>query len=172
VSAQSDRVVQLGQISGVHGVSGWVKVLSFTEPRTNLLDYRDWQLNSDGEIRQVTIEAGQESGKRLIAKIAGIDDRDTAAELTGAVIEVPRSALPPLAPNEYYWSDLEGLAVVNPAGDRLGTVSRVIATGANDVLVLDDSAGRMIPFVAGKVVQQVDLEAGTIVVDWDESFWD
>jgi 16S rRNA processing protein RimM len=172
VSAESDRVVRLGQISGVHGVQGWVKVLSFTEPRTNLLDYRRWQLTHEGENRQVQIEAAQESGKRLIAKIAGIDDRDAAAELIGALIEVPRAAMPALGPGEYYWADLEGLAVVNLAGERLGAVSRVMATGANDVLLLDGSAERMIPFVANDVVQRVDLEAGEIVVDWDQSFWE
>lgn len=156
----------------MHGVQGWVKVLSFTEPRTNLLDYRNWQLTHDGESREVQVEAAQESGKRLIAKIAGVDDRDAAAELIGAMIEVPRSAMPPLAPDEYYWADLEGLAVINLAGERLGSVSRVMATGANDVLILDGSAERLIPFVANRIVQRVDLAAGEIVVDWDDSYWE
>jgi 16S rRNA processing protein RimM len=172
VSAESDRVVRLGQIAGVHGVQGWVKVLSFTEPRTNLLDYHDWLLTHEGGNLSVRVEAGQESGKRLIAKIAGVDDRDAAAKLIGAMIEVPRSAMPPLAPDEYYWSDLEGLAVINLDGQRLGSVSRVMATGANDVLILDGGAGRLIPFVADKVVRRVDLAAGEIIVDWDESFWE
>jgi len=172
VSAESDRVVRLGQISGVHGVQGWVKVMSFTEPRTNLLDYRDWLLTSDGTNRSVRVEAGQESGKRLIAKIAGVDDRDAARELIGAMIGVPRSALPPLAPDEYYWADLEGLAVMNVDGQRLGAVSRVMATGANDVLILDGSDRKLIPFVANTIVQRVDIAAGEIIVDWDESYWE
>lgn len=156
----------------MHGVQGWVKVLSFTEPRTNLLDYRDWLLTYDGGQHAVHVEAGQESGKRLIAKIAGVDDRDAAVELIGAMIEVSRSAMPPLAPDEYYWADLEGLTVINLAGERLGSVNRVMATGANDVLILDGSDRRMIPFVANKIVQRVDLAAGEIVVDWDASFWE
>jgi 16S rRNA processing protein RimM len=153
-------------------VKGWVKVMSFTEPRANLLDYRDWILTRDDLSRAVKIEAAQESGKRFIAKIDGIDDRDSAAELIGAMIDVPRATLPPLEPDEYYWADLEGLKVLSLKGERLGTVSRVIATGANDVLVLDDNAGRMIPFVAGQVITRVDLEAGEIVVDWDPDFWE
>jgi 16S rRNA processing protein RimM len=132
----------------------------------------NWQLTLDGENREVQVEAAQASGKRLIAKIAGIDDRDAAAELIGAMIEVPRSELPPLAPDEFYWADLEGLAVINRAGERLGTVSRVMATGANDVLILDGSAARMIPFVANGIVLRVDLAAGEIVVDWDQSYWE
>lgn len=156
----------------MHGVQGWVKVLSFTEPRTNLLNYRDWQLSYEGGHQAVRVEAGQASGKRLIAKIAGIDDRDRAAELVGAMIEVSRAAMPPLAPGEYYWADLEGLEVTDLAGKRLGSVSRVLATGANDVLILDGSTERMIPFVANSIVKSVDLAAGEIVVDWDESFWE
>jgi len=172
VSAQSDRVVRLGEITGVHGVKGWLKVHSFTEPRTNLFEYPDWLLEDGTGQRVAVLEAARESGKRLIVKLVGIDDRETAEELTGAVIGVPRSAMPPCAPGEFYWADLEGLAVRNIAGDRLGTVARLIATGANDVLVLEGKAERMIPFVPGETVRRVDLDAGEIVVDWDVSYWE
>ena len=168
----TDRVIRLGQITGAHGVKGWVKVHSFTEPRTNLLGYRHWQLEHRGRTIAVEVLAGRESGRRLIARLAGIDDRDEAAGLTGAAITVPRSELPELAPDEFYWADLEGLAVRNSAGDRLGTVTGLIATGANDVLVLDGSDQHLIPFVQGETVLRVDLDNGEIVVDWDASFWE
>jgi 16S rRNA processing protein RimM len=171
VSAESDRVVQLGQISGVHGIQGWVKLLSFTEPRTNLLEYPVWCLDHGDRSRSVRVEKAQQSGKRLIAKLEGVDDRDAAAELIGAAIGVRRSALPPLEPGEYYWADLEGLSIINLAGDRLGRVGRILPTGANDVLVLEGGE-RMIPFITGQVVKRVDLDAGEIVVDWDASFWE
>jgi len=147
-------------------------VLSFTEPRTNLLEYPDWLLDQNGRQRTVKLEAAREAGKRLIAKLAGIDDRDAAAELTGAEIGVQRSAMPPCLPGEYYWTDLEGLAVKNLAGEPLGTVDRLIATGANDVLVLTAGGERMIPFVEGEIVRRVDLDVGEIIVDWEKSFWE
>ena len=84
MSARINRVVRLGQISGVHGVQGWVKVHSFTEPRSNLLEYPEWLLDQDGRQRTVKLESSREAGKRLIAKLDGIDDRDSAAELIGA----------------------------------------------------------------------------------------
>lgn len=170
MSRDADRVVRLGEICGVHGVRGWVKLRSFTEPRDRLLDYTDWLLDTPGAQGTATLEAGRASGKHLIAKLAGVDDRDAAAALVGAGIGVRRSALPPCEPGEYYWTDLEGLAVRSAAGEWLGRVERLLATGANDVLVLDGE--RMIPFVAGRVVRSVDLDAGEIIVDWDLSYWE
>jgi 16S rRNA processing protein RimM len=80
--------------------------------------------------------------------------------------------LPPLEAGEYYWTDLEGLTVRNTAGQVLGSVERLLETGANDVLVLDGGRDRLIPFVAGQVVLNVDLEAGEIEVDWEASYWE
>jgi 16S rRNA processing protein RimM len=170
VGTDSDRVVELGKVTGVHGVRGWIRVSSFTEPGSNLFMYPDWMLSSGEGWRPVQLEDSGQSGRHLIAKLAGIDDRDAAAGLAGSLIGVRRSGLAPLAPGEYYWTDLEGLAVVSASGHRFGQVKRLIATGANDVLVLDGE--RMIPFVAGQIIVSVDLEAGEIVVDWDPDYWD
>ena len=98
-------------------------------------------------------------------------DRDAAAALVGSEIWVARSALPMPAPGEYYWSDLEGLEVITVEGVSLGTVSHLLATGANDVLVVRNAdRERLIPFLVGRFVTEVDLEAGRITVDWDPEF--
>lgn len=172
MSPESDRVVQLGEISGVHGVRGWVRVHSYTDPRTNLFDYPSWLLEQAGERMEIGVEAARIAGRKLIAKLVGIDDRDRALGLVGAAIGVRRSHLPAPEPGEYYWTDLEGLAVVTRGGERLGRVERLIATGAHDVLVLDGPGERMIPFVPGEVIERVDLEAGEILVAWDASYWE
>lgn len=172
MSADSDRVIPLGRVTGAHGVQGWIKVHSFTEPRTNLLEYRQWLLDVDGGWRAFTVESAQEAGRRLIAKLTGIDDREVAAALAGSSVGVHRSEMPEPGPGEYYWADLEGLVVRNLEGIELGTVDRLIATGANDVLVLAGSGERMIPFVEGDTVRAVDLEKGEILVDWDASYWE
>ncbi|HEX7768393.1 MAG TPA: ribosome maturation factor RimM, partial [Dokdonella sp.] len=91
--------------------------------------------------------------------------------LVGSEIWVARSALPKPAPGEYYWSDLEGLEVATVEGVALGTVSHVLATGANDVLVVRNAdRERLIPFLIGQFVTEVDLEAGRLTVDWDPDF--
>lgn len=164
--------VRLGRISGVHGVKGWVKIHSFTEPRENVVGFRHWTLDTGAGLVEVEVEAGRLHGRTVIAKLAGTDDRDAALERVGAGIGVPRAALPELDAGEYYWRDLEGLAVVTTAGERLGRVDHLLETGAHDVLVLDGAPGRLIPFVPGPVVRDVDLEAGHIVVDWSSEYWE
>ena len=174
MSGRADDVVTLGAISGVHGVRGWVKVLSFTEPRSNIAVYRKWRLRDTAgeEPATVMVEEARMSGRQLIAKLAGVDDRDEAAGLIGREIGVPRGELPACGAGEYYWADLEGLRVCNLRGDDLGRVDHLIDTGAHAVLVMAGDARRMIPFVAPAIVQRVDLEAGVITVEWERSYWD
>jgi 16S rRNA processing protein RimM len=114
------------------------------------------------------IEACREHGAALIAQLAGIGDRETAAALKGADIGVPRAALPAAKANEIYYSDLVGLAVVNRQGVRMGLVAKVQDFGAHPVLCITDEVSateRMIPFVAA-YVDGVDVAAGRIDVDW------
>jgi 16S rRNA processing protein RimM len=164
--------VALGRVSGAHGVKGWIKVQSFTEPRENIAQFDSWILEVHGSERVVEVEGSKPQGNSMLVKLAGVEDRDAAQALTGALVAVMRSALPPCASGEYYWTDLEGLSVRTVDGQALGTVDHLLATGSHDVLVLGGPAARMIPFVAGTIVKDVDLAARVIVVDWDESFWD
>ena len=83
---------------------------------------------------------------------------------------MPRDALPPPKPGEYYWVDLEGLRVETVEGMELGRIDHLFATGANDVLVVRGERERMIPFVQPEVVTGVDFDAGVVVVDWDPEF--
>jgi 16S rRNA processing protein RimM len=166
VGAQVSKLVSLGRISGVHGVKGWVKVHSYTEPRENIVGFSSWVLRVRERSETVEVEAGRRHGAIVIAKLRGVDDRDRAASLVGAEIAVERAQLPACAPGEYYWCDLEGLEVRNVRGEVLGMVDHLLATGSNDVLVLAGSDVRMIPFIEGDVIRGVDLENGVIVADW------
>jgi 16S rRNA processing protein RimM len=161
--------VVLGRVSGLFGVRGWVKVYSYTEPREAVLNYDRWLLSVKDGWREATVAEGQRHGKTVIARIDGYVDRDEAAKLVGAEIGVPRNELPETARGEYYWSDLEGLAVVHRDGTELGKVDHLLETGANDVLVVRGEKERLIPFVMDKVVLGVDLDKGVIEVDWE---WD
>lgn len=167
----ADRRLLVGKIVGLHGVAGDIKLESFTEPRIRIFSYRPWFLKAaDGEI-ECDGASGRELGKGMIAKLPGIDNRDAAAALIGVVIEVWRSALPKPKSGEVYWTDLEGLDVATTQGVELGKISHVFSTGANDVLVVrDESRERLIPFVRPQFVQNVDLAAGRVTVDWDPEF--
>lgn len=166
-----EKLVLLGKVVGVHGIRGEVKLESYTEPRMQIFRYQPWQLGAATGPRIIAGSRGRTQGKGIVATLPGIEDRDAAAALIGSEIRVSRSALPKAGPDEYYWTDLEGLEVVTVEGRALGAVSHLIATGANDVLVVKDAEReRLIPFVPGQFVTAVDLEGGRITVDWDPEF--
>lgn len=169
--AASDKLV-LGRISGLFGVRGWVKVFSYTAPRTEILELGPWFIRVDGQWRRFPLREGKAHGKGVVARLADVEDRDAAARLLGADIAIDRSQLPQTGPTEYYWADLIGLRVLNLAGIDLGRVDHLLETGANDVLVAvaEDGHERLIPFLHGQVVQKVDIPAGVIRVDWDPDF--
>lgn len=159
----------LGRITGLFGVRGWVKVFSYTEPREAVLNYKRWLLSRKGEWQAATVAEGQRHGKTVIVRIDGFDDREQAATLIGTEIGVPREELPETGDGHYYWSDLEGLRVVNRDGTEFGKVAYLLETGAKDVMVIKGEKERLIPFVMHKVVLGVDLAEGVINVDWE---WD
>ena len=168
----AERPIVVGRVTAVFGIKGFVKVASFTDPPENLVDYRPWLLESDGRWQPVRVEGVQRHSKGFIARLDGCDDRDEADRFTGRDLAVPRSELPAAEPGEFYWFDLIGLEVRTPAGERLGRVTRIQETGANDVLVVEDQEREqehLIPFV-DKVVPDVDLAAGRITADWDPDF--
>jgi 16S rRNA processing protein RimM len=168
---ESERYVTLGRISGAHGVKGWVKVYSDTNPRENILAYSPWDLVRAGSRQRVEVAAGRLQGKILVARLEGCDDRDAADALVGCEIEVPRSRLPDdLALGEYYWADLVGLRVETLEGVELGCITRLFETGANDVIVVAGERERLLPYVWQQVVREVDLAAGVMRVDWDPDF--
>ena len=165
------RRVLLGRIVGVHGVRGAVKLESYTEPRLAIFDYKPWLLERGPEHFEEVAEAqGRAQGKGIVAMLPDVTDRDMAAGLTGVRIWVSRDALPELESGEYYQTDLEGLRVVNEAGEDLGRVTHLFDNGAHDVLLTRDEAGRerLIPYVVGMYVKSVDLDAGRITVDWNK----
>ena len=161
-----DEVV-LGYVSGVHGLKGWVKVFSYTDPRDAILGYQPWRLGAAGsEARQVTIERGQPHGKTIIAALPGVTTPEAARALVGQEIRFLRADMPDAEEGSWYWSDLLDLVVINRDGVKLGTVKNMIETGANDVMVLAGERERLIPFVMELVVDRVDLAAREIHVDW------
>lgn len=163
--------INAGQISGVFGVKGSVKVFSHTDPRENIVHYSPWLLEKNGQTRLVDVISGQRQGLTVVASLEGVRDRDEALALIGWNILILRSQLPQPAPNEYYWLDLIGLKVQNQENVYLGIVDHLLETGANDVLVVKDGElERLIPFLQSITVLTIDLSAGVMIVDWDPDF--
>lgn len=169
--ADKDDYIVVGRIAGLYGVRGWVKVFSHTQPRDNILGYATWYLKRDGKWQATTLEDGRSQGKGIVAKLQGCDDREAAAALMETTVAIRREQLPPAGPDEYYWADLKGLRVSNLEGVELGKVTHLQETGANDVLVVrQGSSERLIPFIQGLFVTEIDLDKGEMTVDWDPDF--
>lgn len=161
------KQVLVGHVSGVQGLRGWVRVHSLTDPREAIWEYQPWLLGVECET--VRVLQARKQGKHLLVLLENVDGREQAEALIGQSIAVYRDELPELD-DAFYWMDLIGLDVQLENGCELGVIDRMLATGANDVMVLRGDKERLIPFVTGQYVKKVDLEAGVVVVDWDPEF--
>jgi 16S rRNA processing protein RimM len=110
---------------------------------------------------------GQPHGDRLVAKLEGVEDRDAASALTGAVIEVQRAELPPPGERQYYRADLVGLAVRNLQGVQMGNVAQFVDAPSGPVMVVRDADGREHWVLAmPQYLRKVEIDVGLILVDW------
>ncbi|HEY3850162.1 MAG TPA: ribosome maturation factor RimM [Steroidobacteraceae bacterium] len=167
MSPEPSPLIELGVVGAPFGVRGWVKVRSYTDPPERLLDHRRFQLKLGGAFRTYVVEADGRSGGQLTVKLEGIEDRDAAQALRGAVIGVPRSELPTREDRDYYRADLIGCEVVNLAGVRLGAVAHFIEIPAHALMVVRGEREYWVPAVP-QHLKRVDLEARQVVVDWDD----
>lgn len=165
-----ERRILLGRVIGAFGVRGELKLQSFTDPLAGVMDYQPWLFVHNGVEREISGARGRLTAKGLTITLPDVADRDAADALAGAEVWVPRSRLPAAKPGEYYWVDLEGLAVVNLEGVSFGTVSHLFETSANDVMVVAGERQRLIPFLPDRYILSVDFDAGKITVDWDADF--
>lgn len=169
-------VTVLGKITSVYGVKGWLKIYSHTEPMDNIMAYSPWLLKRNNQWIEVKVAASKRHGKGLIARLEGVEDREQARTYCGLDIAISKTQLPALAEGEYYWSQLEKLLVYTQKGELLGRVSHLMETGSNDVLIVRGNAEsidrreRMIPYLPDQVIKEINLETGTMRVDWDPEF--
>jgi 16S rRNA processing protein RimM len=155
----TDKRVALAAVAGAHGVKGEVRLKLFSDSAESLALHQKLYVGGF-ELRLASVREG---GKTAVARFEGIADRSAAEALRGQLVEVDRSALPPLEEGEYYHADLIGLPCYDPGGQRLGSVVAVENFGAGDLLEVEGENGRrsLIPFREGIA----DLEDGRIVLD-------
>ena len=158
------RIEVVGKLGSTYGIRGWLRIYSSTEYAESIFDYQPWFLKIKGKWQPTELESWKHHNHELIAKLKN-------------EIGVDLSVFPQLEEGDYYWHDLIGCNVVNLEGYVMGTVTEMMETGSNDVLVVransKDAFGkqeRLIPFLYEQVVKRVDLTTKIIEVDWDAGF--
>ena len=176
-----DDAVEVGRILDAWGIKGWFKIQPHSASPEALFSSKRWFLQPaergprafEGTVL-MRVQQAKEHSDSVVASAHDITDRNMAERLKGSRILVSRASFPTPSPDEFYWVDLIGLQVINREGVELGTVSDLMSTGPNTVLVMQWEADgktqeRMIPFV-NAFVDNVDLNARRILVDWQPDY--
>lgn len=161
--------IVIGSFGKTFGVQGWIKINSFTSPPKNILKFKPWLLQKNNYWEEIYFTDSRERIDNIIVKLPNCNSPEEAQNFTNIKIGVWRDQLPKLQTNEYYWTDLIGLKVVNSSEFDLGIVQDLTATGANDVLIVVGDRKRLIPYISD-VILEVDLTKKIIRVDWDQDF--
>jgi len=167
-----DDLAQVGFVSGAYGLKGGVRITPFSMDADALLSVKTWWLDKPS-LRPVTVRTAKWHSGDVVATLVDLADRDLAEALKGAAVLVSRREFPVLPEDEFYWSDLIGLEVVNLEGEALGTVTDMMHNGAQSILRItpvphpgvEQPTERLVPFV-DQFVKTVELAAKRITVDW------
>jgi 16S rRNA processing protein RimM len=158
-----DDLVVMGQVIAPFGIKGWLRIRSFTDEINALADYSHWWLQLASGWKMYRLADSEVGNKGMTALLDEVADRSAAEILGGVQIAVSRSALPPLAEDEFYWADLIGFSVETPQHAKLGILESLLETGAADVLVVKGETEHLIP---AALLVEVDLGSKRITVDW------
>ena len=150
-----------------------MKVFSYTDPRKNILSYTPLYLSVKGQWVEAKVSNGRVQGKGIVIALENVTDPEQVLPLIGTALAIKKEQLKPTRSDEFYWSELTGLKVINLDGHVFGQVDSLVETGAHDVLVVkneDQKTECLIPFVLEEIIQNVDLDNGIIEVDWEVDY--
>jgi len=176
VDESASHRITLGRVGKTHGIKGWLKLYSYTDPPSNITEYSEFIATRGQWHADLVMDQVRAQGKALVAHFEGYDDPEAAQALVGVELQVAVSDLPALEPDQFYWHQLTGLTVINGESQVLGVVDNILETGANDVLVVKgtetsiDRQERLIPFLRDTVIKKIDLEQGVIEVEWGADY--
>ena len=161
--------IVIGRFGRTFGILGWIKVISFTTPKENILKFKPWLIQKNELWEEIYFENSKQHASNIVVKLPNYNSPEEVACLTNINIGVLREQLPKLRGEDYYWEDLIGLEVINKEKVNLGIVQSLIATGSNDVLVVMSERKRLIPYISN-VILNVDLASKIIEVDWGQDY--
>jgi 16S rRNA processing protein RimM len=199
---RDDVLFVIGEITGVHGLKGYVRVHSFADaidsfvpgmevlirpkkggpvkkqrPQKRLAHPVMVEKNEQGDIPLPFMDQWYEI-ERVSPHKKGVllmfqgIDREGAETLVGSELFMNRNTLPELEADTYYWQDLIGLTVVDIRHGELGRLDHILPTGSNDVYVVKGTGREVLVPALAWVVKSVDFEKGEMLIDLPDALFD
>ncbi len=168
-------LVKIATLKKPYGIKGWLWVFSETDDRSGIFEMSPWWMKTATGFKPLTVKDWRNQGQGLVACFEEIADRNVAETMNGTTIWVSKDSFPELSEEEYYWSDLIGLTVINEQGENLGVIKEMFETGAHEIISVKPSADsidreeRLIPWHRD-IVLSVDLSAKTMLVAWGADY--
>ena len=160
---QPEGLIAIGRLTKPHGLRGDLVFLPYVydlELLPELVQRQVFLQHGRARVQQHTFVAWREMHKRVLVRLQGCDDLTTAEAFREYEVLIPRHWFPPLPAGEYYWFEIEGLAVYGNDGRYLGSIVEIIHTGSNDVYVVRDGPQETLIPALRDVVRAIDLEHG------------
>lgn len=171
----ASELIKIATLKKPYGIKGWLWVFSETDNRADVFKMSPWWMKTATGFKPLTVANWREQGAGLVASFVEIPDRNVAETMNGTTVWVHKDNLPTLDEDEYYWSDLVGLTVINEQGENLGVIKEMFETGAHAIISVKPTADsldkeeRLIPWHSD-VVLKVDLVAQVMNVAWGSDY--
>lgn len=164
-SSTDPGYIEVGTVVKAQGLRGEVKIQTLSQQPENFAHYPKLTLVSKERRTPTdfTVLGQRIQGDCVIVTLAGISDRNQAESLVGCRVLLERSLLPPIGEDEFYWHQLEGLAVVTVDGVQLGKIESIFSNGAQDILVVRQGQREYLIPLTRPIVQ--GQNEGELVID-------
>lgn len=164
VQPSEPRFLAVGQITRAHGLHGEVSVVVMTDFVERFDTMETIYVGDETSATLYTVVSTRWNKDRALVRFANISDRTAAQSLRGLYLQIPLEEAMPLEADAYYQYQLIGLSVITDDGNRLGSVTDVLETGANDVYVVSGPQGDILLPATKEVILSIDLEAQEMVI--------
>jgi 16S rRNA processing protein RimM len=170
---RESEMVLLGKVVATHGIKGQLRVVLFSGDFSSAARLDSVMLKRpDGGMDTFPVTAIARHGKKVLVTLKGFASINQVLDLVGRELYVLRDQLPELEEGEFYWCDLLGLRVETDQGEVLGTLTDIIATGSNDVYVVQSGEREYLIPALEEVVREVDLDGRVMKVSPPEGLFD
>lgn len=167
-----EEYISIGKILNTQGRHGAVRVLPLTDYPERFGEMSRVSVFVKGFRRALSIEEAYSYKKHIVMKFKEVPDINAAKELKGGLLKITRDELVALPKDSFYIFDIVNLDVYDSAGRRLGKISEVLQTGANDVYVVETGGKPLLIPALKQVVREVDLTGRRMVVELPKGLTD